>query len=97
MRTTCYVTLRHGHEFKSPLRHAEVQSKAPGSLSFAGAARRVIDRINGFADRFAAPRVDITTGVDEHDGFAHYSWQLVDARGSQILDGIDVVDRAPDG
>ena len=57
----------------------------------------VVDRINGFADRFPGATVDITTDVDEHNGFARYGWRILDAGGSQILDGVDLVERASDG
>lgn len=57
----------------------------------------VVERINGFAERFPGSRVDITTAVDEHNGFARYGWRIVDADGKPLLDGIDVVERAADG
>jgi hypothetical protein len=57
----------------------------------------IIDRIVGFAERFPGAVVDITTAVDEHNGFARYGWQIRKADGDSMLDGIDVVERAPDG
>lgn len=57
----------------------------------------ILERINGFADRFPGARVDITTKVDEHNGFARYGWRIVDGEGSVMLEGIDVVERAGDG
>jgi hypothetical protein len=59
--------------------------------------RAIIDRINGFTDRFPGARVDITTGVDEHNGFARHGWSIFDRDGSELLRGIDVVERAADG
>ncbi len=57
----------------------------------------ILERINGFSDRFPGARVDITTNVDEHNEFARYGWRIVDREGNLMLEGIDVVERAADG
>ena len=57
----------------------------------------IFERITGFSDRFPGARVDITTNIDEHNGFARYGWRIVDREGALVLDGIDVVERAADG
>jgi hypothetical protein len=57
----------------------------------------ILERITGFAQRFPGARVDITTNVDEHNGFARYGWKITDRQGGPLLDGIDVVERAADG
>lgn len=54
-------------------------------------------RIGGFAERFPGAEVKITSGVDEHHGFARYAWTITDAGGQAIANGIDVVERARDG
>jgi hypothetical protein len=33
----------------------------------------ILERLNGFSDRFPGARVDITTKVDEHNGFARFT------------------------
>lgn len=53
-------------------------------------------RIGGFADRFPGARVTITSDVDEHNGFARYSWTITDRDDQPILRGLDVVERADD-
>lgn len=53
-------------------------------------------RIGGFADRFPGARVTITSEVDEHNGFARYSWTITDRENQPILRGLDVVERADD-
>ncbi len=63
---------------------------------FAG-REAILDRISGFSDRFPGARVDITTNVDQHNGFARYGWRIVDRDGTVLLDGIDVVQRGTDG
>jgi hypothetical protein len=57
----------------------------------------IVERINGFADRFPGAKVEITTNVDEHNGFARYGWRIVDRDGTVMLEGTDVVERAEDG
>ena len=57
----------------------------------------ILERITGFSDRFPGARVDITTNIEEHNGFARYGWRIVDREGALVLDGIDVVERAADG
>lgn len=56
----------------------------------------IAERIGGFGERFPGARVEITSGVDEHHGVARYAWTIYDAGGSSLLDGLDVVERAPD-
>ena len=63
---------------------------------FAG-LEAILQRISGFSDRFPGARVDITTKVDEHNGFARYGWRILDREEAPLLDGIDVVERAEDG
>lgn len=57
----------------------------------------VLERINGFSERFPGATVDITTKVDEHNWFARWQWRVVDREGTVTLEGTDVVWRAPDG
>jgi hypothetical protein len=57
----------------------------------------ILERITGFADRFPAATVKIVTNVDAHNGFARYGWEIVDADGNLVLEGIDVVETSRDG
>lgn len=57
----------------------------------------ISERLAGFQERFPGGRVDITTGIDEHNGFARYGWTLRGADGAVLLEGIDVCELAPDG
>jgi hypothetical protein len=57
----------------------------------------ILERITGFADRFPGATVEITTNVDEHNGFARYGWKITDREGEPLLEGIDVIERAADG
>jgi hypothetical protein len=57
----------------------------------------IINRLGGFVQRLPGARVNITTKVDEHNGFARYGWVIVDQGGAQVLDAIDIVERTGDG
>lgn len=56
----------------------------------------IFERISGFSERFAGAKVEVTTQVDEHNGFARYGWRITNRDGTLLLDGIDVVERAAD-
>jgi hypothetical protein len=51
----------------------------------------------GFGERFPGARVRITSGIDEHHGFARYAWTITDQNDRTILEGIDVVQRTDTG
>ena len=45
----------------------------------------VLERLAGFRSRFPGARVELTSGLDEHNGFIRYSWTIwsrgIDAAG----------------
>lgn len=57
----------------------------------------ILERINGFCERFPGARVEIVTNVDEHNGVARCGWSIADGDGAELLHGIDVVERDADG
>jgi hypothetical protein len=67
----------------------------PASGRFEG-RDAINERIAGFSDRFPGARLTLTSGVDEHNGFARYAWAINAADGSPVLEGIDVVERDDD-
>jgi hypothetical protein len=56
----------------------------------------IFERITGFSERFPGATVDITTNIDEHNGFARYGWKITDREGGPLLEGTDIVERAGD-
>jgi hypothetical protein len=58
---------------------------------------QILERIGGFADRFPGAEVKIVTHIDTHNGFARYGWEIADAGGKLVLEGIDVVQVGADG
>ena len=63
----------------------------PTSGRFAG-RDAINERIAGFSERFPGARLAITSGIDEHNGFARYAWEIHTADGSLLLEGIDIVE-----
>ena len=57
----------------------------------------VLERIAGFPERLPGARVLVTSGVDEHHGFARYAWTVLRADGSTLHDGIDFAELGSDG
>lgn len=53
--------------------------------------------IGGFAARWPGARVVVTTGIDAHHAWARYGWAIRGAGGEPLLEGMDVVETAPDG
>lgn len=53
--------------------------------------------IAGFSDRFPGHSIKVTTGADVHDGFARFGWEMSDADGQLVTDGVDFATFAPDG
>ena len=47
----------------------------------------------------AAPGTAVmpSSGVDEHNGVERYAWKIVDPSGNELMEGLDVAERGPDG
>ena len=56
----------------------------------------LVEHIAGFQQQFADHRIDITSAVDEHDGFLRFTWVMQGPDGA-VMDGIDFGELAPDG
>jgi hypothetical protein len=57
----------------------------------------IAEWIGDFAERMPGATVKVTTGVDEHHGFARYGWVIAASDGSTAAEGIDVCELADDG
>jgi len=60
--------------------------------------------IDGFVERIgnyqiAAPDTKVVpaSGIDAHNDVVRYAWTIVDAEGKELMEGIDVAERATDG
>jgi hypothetical protein len=60
--------------------------------------------VDGVSDRIAryhatAPgtRVVPGSGVDAHNDVERYAWKIVDSAGNEVMDGLDVAERDPEG
>ena len=57
----------------------------------------LVQHIAGFQSQFAGHRIDLTSGVDDHDGFLRFTWAMVGPDGAAVIEGIDFGELAPDG
>jgi SnoaL-like domain len=57
----------------------------------------LVAHLAGFQDRFRGARIELASGVDEHDGWLRFAWTMVGADGTTMLEGFDVGELAPDG
>jgi hypothetical protein len=57
----------------------------------------ILERLAGFSSRFPGARVEVTSGLDAHNGFVRYGWTIVSSEGASLLDGIDVAELGADG
>ena len=73
--------------------HAELVDPTSGRFTGRDA---INERIAGFGERFPGARLTLTSGVDEHNGYARYAWTIHAADGALILEGIDIVERDDD-
>jgi SnoaL-like domain len=57
----------------------------------------LVDRIGRY--QAAAPGTEVVpaSGVDAHNDVVRYSWKIADGQGEELMEGIDVADRADDG
>jgi hypothetical protein len=57
----------------------------------------LLAHIAGFREMFPGARIEPTSGVEEHHGWARFAWSMVDADGSTSIEGFDVCEFAADG
>ena len=57
----------------------------------------LITHIAGFQQMLPGARIEMTSGVDEHDGWLRFAWSMIDASGATATEGFDVGEIGPDG
>lgn len=57
----------------------------------------LVAMISGARQQFGNFRIEQTTGVDEHNGWARFGWRMDAEDGSTMIEGFDVVEMASDG
>jgi hypothetical protein len=45
--------------------------------------------IGGWQERMPGHRIDITSGVDEHDGHVRFAWRMYGPDGTEVMEGMD--------
>lgn len=57
----------------------------------------LLEHIAGFRELFPGARIEPTSAVEEHHGWARFAWAMVGADGATAVEGFDVCEFAPDG
>jgi hypothetical protein len=57
----------------------------------------LVRHIGGFHARMPGNRIEMASGVDEHDGLLRFSWQMLGPDGVVALDGMDFGELDGDG
>jgi hypothetical protein len=57
----------------------------------------LLEHIAGFRAMFPGARIETTSGVEEHHGWARFAWSMVDENGATSIEGFDVCEFAGDG
>ena len=57
----------------------------------------VAEWIGGFGERLPGARVEVSSGVDAHNGFVRYAWTITGADELPLLEGVDVCELGDDG
>jgi hypothetical protein len=55
------------------------------------------ERIANYHATAPGTTVVAATGVDMHNGIERYAWKIVDPSGTELMEGLDVAERDPDG
>jgi hypothetical protein len=57
----------------------------------------LVRHIGGFHARMPGSRIEMASGVDEHDGLLRFAWQMLGSDGAVALDGMDFGELDGDG
>ena len=57
----------------------------------------LLAHIAGFREMMPGARIEPTSGVEEHHGWARFAWSMIGPDGAAAMDGFDVCELAPDG
>jgi hypothetical protein len=49
----------------------------------------LVQHIGGFQQAMAGHRIDIASGVDEHDGYFRFAWTMIGPDGNVAMEGVD--------
>jgi hypothetical protein len=55
------------------------------------------ERIGNYLSSAPGTRVVPSSGIDAHHDLVRYSWSVVDSDGRELIEGLDVAERAHDG
>jgi hypothetical protein len=55
------------------------------------------EHIASFQQRLVGHRLDLASGIDEHDGYVRFAWTMSAPDGGQVMDGVDFGELDADG
>jgi hypothetical protein len=57
----------------------------------------LVQHIGGFQQVMAGHRIDVASGVDEHDGYLRFAWKMIGPDGAELMEGVDFGQLDADG
>jgi len=57
----------------------------------------LVAHIGGFQEQMAGHRIELTSGVDSHDGYLRFAWTMLGPDGAALMEGVDFGRLADDG
>jgi hypothetical protein len=57
----------------------------------------LVQHIGGFHSRMPGNRIELASGIDEHQGLLRFTWRMLGADGVVLLDGMDFGELDGDG
>jgi hypothetical protein len=57
----------------------------------------LVEHIGGFHARLPGHRLELASGVDEHDGLLRFAWRMLGPDGAPALHGVDFGELGADG
>lgn len=65
--------------------------------SRANGREALCEHIAGFQQGLVGHRIDVASGIDEHDGYLRFAWTMSSPDGSQVMEGVDFGQLDADG
>ena len=57
--------------------------------SRADGREELCDHIAGFQQRLVGHRIELASGIDEHDAYVRFAWTMLAPDGGHVMDGVD--------
>jgi hypothetical protein len=57
----------------------------------------LVAHIGGFQQMMGGHRIDLASGVDEHDSYLRFAWKMIGPDDAVVMEGVDFGTLGPDG